>query len=254
MITDYHRPKTLEEAFKLLSDPNSRPLGGGTTLTQSVVEPFSVVDLQSLGLDKILKSSNQLNIGATVPLQALLESPFIPTALKAGLDLDAPLNVRTRSTVAGALITCNGRSPFAAIMVAMDAKVSLEGRESKVKTLGDFLLSKPEHLKGELVISIEIPLQVKLAFETVARSPADKPIVCAALAQWKSGRTRLVLGGWGKTPTLAFDGTEASGIEAAARNAAQDANDEWASAEYRSEMGAVLAKRCLDTISKESIG
>ena len=253
MITDYHRPKTLAEALKLLSEPNSRPLGGGTVLTQSADESFSVVDLQDLDLDKLRKSGNHLSIGATVTLQALLKSPLTPLTLKTGLNFETPLNQRNRRTVAGALVTCTGRSPFATLMLAMDAKLSMMGRDSSVHSLGDFLLSHPELIKNTLVINIEIPLQLKLAFETVARSPADTPIICAALAQWKSGRTRLVLGGWGKTPTLAFDGTDSSGLESAARNAAHDATDQWASAEYRSDVAAVLAKRCLENISRENI-
>lgn len=253
MITNYHRPRTLEEALKLLSEPDSRPLGGGTVLTQSAEESFSVVDLQDLGLDKLRKSGNYLSIGATVTLQSMLESPLTPAALKTGLNLESPINQRNRITVAGALITSTGRSPFAGLMLAMDAKMSVLGAETAVYPLGDFLLSQHEFLKNKLVTNIEIPIQVKLAFETVARSPADQPIVFAALAQWKSGRTRLVLGGWGKTPALAFDGTDASGLEAAARNAAQDAKDQWASAEYRSDIAAVLAKRCLGKISSEII-
>jgi CO/xanthine dehydrogenase FAD-binding subunit len=55
MITQYYRPQTLEEALKLLSQPDTRPLGGGTALTQKNDESFSVVDLQALGLNKIHK-------------------------------------------------------------------------------------------------------------------------------------------------------------------------------------------------------
>jgi CO/xanthine dehydrogenase FAD-binding subunit len=43
-----------------------------------------------------------------------------------------------------------------------------------------------------------------------------------------------------------MDGNEPSGVEQAARSAAQDSGDEWASAEYRGEMAAVLAARCLE--------
>ena len=92
---------------------------------------------------------------------------------------------------------------------------------------------------------ITISLNTKFAFEFVSRTPADKPIICAALTQWTSGRTRLVLGGYGKSPMLAMDGTEAEGLDAAARNAYHEANDEWASAEYRMDVAATLANRCL---------
>ncbi len=246
MITEYHRPQTLEEALKLLSVADTRPLGGGTVLTHSNDESFAVVDLQALNLDKLRKSGNNLEIGATVTLQTLLESPHAPAALKAAIKLDAPLNLRTMGTVAGALVTCNGRSPFAAVMLALDAKLTVVNGESSVVYLGDFLPLRQDFLRGKLITKIVIPLNVKLVYESVARSPADKPIVCAALAQWPSGRTRLVIGGWEKTPTLAMDGTEASGVQTAAHNAAHDAADEWASAEYRMDIAAVLANRCLE--------
>ena len=83
----------------------------------------------------------------------------------------------------------------------------------------------------------------------MSRTPADKPIVCAALAQWNSGRTRLALGGIGKNPSLAMDGTEANGAEAAARNAFHEAADEYASAEYRMDVAATLAKRCMQVMN-----
>ena len=244
MITQYHRPPTLEEALKLLSQPDTRPLGGGTVLTQRSDESFSVVDLQALGLDKIRKTGNNLEIGATVTLQSLLESPHTPAALKAALNLEAPLNLRSMGTVAGALVTCDGRSPFGAVMLALDAKMTFAPGKEQIM-LGNYYPLRVG-APGKLITKIEIPLNIKLAFETVARTPADKPIVCAALAQWPSGRTRLALGGWGLAPTLAMDGNEPGGVEEAARNAAAEAGDEWASAEYRSEVAAVLAKRCLE--------
>ena len=51
-------------------------------------------------------------------------------------------------------------------------------------------------------------------------------------------------------PMLAMDGTESNGIESAARNAFHEATDEWASAEYRADVAARLAKRCLESIQQ----
>jgi putative selenate reductase FAD-binding subunit len=248
MITQYHRPQTLEEALKLLSRPNTYPLGGGTVLTQQKDESFSVVDLQALGLDKLHKSGYNLEIGATVTLQTLLESLYASTALKMALELEAPLNLRTMGTVAGALVTCDGRSPFGAVMLALDAICILASDEPSAISLGNLLPLRDNLLHGKLITKIEIPLNIKLAFDTVARTPADKPVVCAALARWHSGRTRLALGGWGNSPLMAMDGNESGGLQEAARNAFSAAGDEWASAEYRMEVAGILAKRCLDTI------
>jgi CO/xanthine dehydrogenase FAD-binding subunit len=49
-----------------------------------------------------------------------------------------------------------------------------------------------------------------------------------------------------------MDGTEAEGVEAAARNAFHEANDEWSSAEYRMDVIATLVNRCLETMNETS--
>jgi CO/xanthine dehydrogenase FAD-binding subunit len=246
MITTYHRPQTLDEALALLNQPNTLPLGGGTLLSKPTADPVQVVDLQALSLDALKRKGNDLEIGATCTLQALYESEYCPAALKTALKLEAPLNIRNTATVAGTLVSSDGRSPFAAALLAMDAKVdyrplTVDRPSSTVLGLSEFLLTHPK----ALIISIVIPLNVKFAFEYVSKTPLDKPMVSASVAQWNSGRTRLVLGGYGKTPILAMDGTEADGIEAAAKNAYHEAQDEWASAEYRMDVAATLAERCL---------
>ncbi|MDO8754063.1 MAG: FAD binding domain-containing protein [Anaerolineales bacterium] len=251
MITAYHRPQTMDEALVLLTQPNTLPLGGGTLLSQPMVDPVEVVDLQSLGLDSLLKKGNDLEIGATATLQALLENGNCPEALKSAIKLEAPINIRNSATLAGTLVASDGRSPFATALLAMDAKIdyrplTVDRPSSTVLGLGEFLPLRPRGL----ITSITLPLNTKFAFEYVSRTPADKPIICAALTQWNSGRTRLALGGYGKSPLLAMDGTEADGLEAAASNAYHEANDEWASAEYRMDVAAVLARRCLERISE----
>jgi CO/xanthine dehydrogenase FAD-binding subunit len=245
MITEYHRPQTLDEALTLLTQANTVPLGGGTLLSRPTPDPVKVVDLQALGLNTIKRQGNTLEIGSTVTLQQLLEDDHCPEAFRRAIKLEAPLNLRNSATVAGTLVACDGRSTFATLMLALDAKIQQtifdnSKIESRISNIGDFLPLRPHGL----ITLITLPLNLKLAFEYVSRTPADKPIVCAALAQWNSGRTRLAIGGFGKSPRLAMDGTETDGVEAAARNAFHEATDEWASAEYRSEVAAILAKRC----------
>jgi putative selenate reductase FAD-binding subunit len=249
MISNYYRPQTLDEALRLLRLPDTRPLGGGTMLTQSADESFSVVDLQAIGLGTLRESGNNLEIGATVRLQKLIEAPITSQALKTALELEMPLNLRYQGTVAGALVTCDGRSTFGTVMLALDAVCFINDGNLFAIKLGDLLPLRHKFLGGKLITKFEIPLTCRLAFQSVARTPADKPIVCAGLAQWPSGRTRLALGGWGLSPILAMDGNESGGVEEAARNAFSEAADDWASAEYRMEISGILAKRCKKEIS-----
>jgi CO/xanthine dehydrogenase FAD-binding subunit len=246
MITEYFRPTTIEEALALIARPDVLPMGGGTLLTRSSARSFAGVDLQALALDKIHKAGEKLEIGATVTLQLLLESPHAPKALTTALQLEAPLNLRNQGTLAGILVAGDGRSPLATVLLALDAQVLFAGDAKKV-SLGELLPMRSTLLARRLIIRIDIPLNARLSFETVARTPSDRPIVCAALARWPSGRTRLALGGWGSAPLLAMDGSEPGGVEDAARNAYSEASDEWATAAYRSDIAAVLAKRCLES-------
>ena len=248
MITQYHRPKTLTEALTLIAQSNTYPLGGGIQLNQfNNNNNYAVVDLQALELDAIQLKGKTLEIGATATLENLLNSPDTPDALKKAIQHEASLNTRNVATVAGTLVTSDGRSPFATMMMALDAKITLRDTNNEEESiqLGDLLPMRKEALSKKLITQISIPTNTSAAYEYVARTKADKAIVCAALTQWSSGRTRLVLGGWGESPSLAMDGKGTDGIEAAAKNAAHDATDAWASAEYRQDVAATLAKRCL---------
>lgn len=253
MIREYYRPKTLQEALELLAREGLPvyPLGGGTVLNRPSPEPCAVVDLQELGLDGLEVKGNVLHAGATVTLESLLGVPDLPEALQRAIRHEASYNIRQAATVAGSLAAADGRSPFACALLALDASLEIAqpGSQERV-SLGDWLPLRRQQGRGRLITSVNFPLNVRLAYESVSRTPADTPIVCAAAARWRSGRTRLALGGFGDAPRLVLDGPEAAGAEQAARDAYSQAGDEWASAEYRAEMAATLSRRCLQQLSQ----
>jgi putative selenate reductase FAD-binding subunit len=251
MITAYHRPRTIAEALKLISrsSPRTLPLGGGTLLSHGQEESIEVVDLQALGLNVIQKRGNSLEVGATSTLQQLLEDVHCPADMRSALKLDAPLNLRNAATIAGTLVTGDGRSSTATALLALDSILTIVNSSPQVIKIGDFLPTRAQLLHHALITKLTFPLNVRLAFEYVARTPADRPIVCVTVAQWPSGRTRLAVGGYGAAPRLAMDGTEAEGLETAARNTMSDADDPQGSAAYRMDIGAILARRGLERVS-----
>ena len=250
MITNYHRPTTLEEALTLLSQPNTLPLGGGTLLSHVGVRLSLLSTCKHLVSTTSKKRATIWKLVRLFTLQQLLESGHCPEALKTAIRLEVPINLRNSATVAGTLVTCDGRSPFACALLGLDARSTFEPPLPMPNlNIGEFLPLRPRGL----ITPDSIPLNVKFAFETIARTPSDKPIVCLALAQWGKGRARLAVGGWGRSPTLAMDGTETDGLETAARNACHESTDEWASAEYRMDVAATLAKRCLDAIAERKL-
>jgi 2-furoyl-CoA dehydrogenase FAD binding subunit len=272
MITEYNRPADLAEALALLgraepmgveSTPTYPLAGGASQLwSQLRAEKFAVVDLQALGLDTIQTRGNFLDLGAMVTLQNLLEARLavnLPTALAQAIEHEASYNLRQAATVAGTLVAANGRSPFATACLALDAELLIQP-DHKKNCLGDLLPLRAERLLHCLITQVTIPLNVRLAYQYVARTPADQPIVCAALAVWPAGRMRLALGGFGPAPVLALDGPQdeagAAGkvnpgeaLKLAAQSAYSQAQDVWASAAYRQEIASILAQRCLEQVT-----
>ncbi len=246
MIKEYYRPKSVPEAEKLFEMEGKKcvPLGGGSVLSRLKQDDLCVVDLQDLGLNRIEVTGQKVHIGSTVTLQQFIESEFIPEILKEITRKSATLNLRNQATVGGYVVTADGRAPLAIALMALDAQLIWHPGQ-KIQNIGDWFSLR--QALGYWISGIQFNLNVQLDYEQVARTPMDVPILAIGVARWPSGRTRVVLGGYGRAPILALDGPEGSGVLEAVKNALTESGDEWASAEYRQEVGQVLAKRILST-------
>jgi len=253
MIIEYHRPETPDEVLTLLSrkDPHTVVIGGGLYINEIVQDPIAVVDLQALDLNRIELKGKELHLGASATLQAIVVHDNIPLSLVEAIRHQETYNRRQVATIAGSIVAGNGRSAVLSVLLALDGEIVFQGIKKTPERihLGDFLPIKQELLTGKLITEIILPNIIKAAYFYSARSPADLPIVAAAAARLPSGRTWVVLAGYGDQPRMVFDGPDSRGAEIAARDAYSDAVDQWASAEYRSDTAAVLVLRCLDQIS-----
>lgn len=258
MINEYNRPETLEEALDLLNrkDPPTVVLGGGLYINEVIKEPIAVVDVQSLGLTGISKKGKKLEVGAATTLESLLTSGLIPRALQRSIQHQETYNRRQVATLAGTITAANGRTPVPGVLLALDAELDLVGKGNKkdVVKLGDFLPLRQEMIAGKLITNIRIPIDLEASYQYVARSPADLAIVGVSVAVWGSGRTRVVLLGYGDQPVMVFDGPESDGAEIAARDAYSEAADQWAAGDYRSDVAGALVSRCLDEIAGKEEG
>ncbi len=248
MIRAYFRPKTLADAVKLFSEPGEQrvPLGGGSVLSRARDESYAVVDLQDLGLDSIELEGNRLKIGAVVKLEKMVQSSLIPQEMKPILLHSASLNIRNQATIGGYLVCADGRSPLAIALLALDAEMVWHPGEKK-QSLGDWLALRQR--QGLFVTTVYINANSRLKYAQVARSPMDQPIIAVAIARWRSGRTRIALGGFGAAPVLALDGPEPGGAAEAVRNACSNAGDCWASAEYRQDAAFTLTHRLMEELA-----
>ena len=246
MIKEYFRPGSVAEAVKLLKNEGSilKPLGGGTYLSRHQGDIPGVVDLQDTGLDQVETRGQRIAAGAMVRLGQLVEHPDVHEAIKAAILLDSSLNIRNMATIGGWLMSSDARSALSTVLLALDATLTWEPDGNRVR-MGNWLPMRDDEKPGVLMTEVEWWLRPHVVFEYVARSPKDRPTLIVAAAQWNSGRTRVVLGGYGATPLVAMDGPEDRGVDVAARDAYFEAEDQWATAAYRREVAAKLALRCL---------
>jgi CO/xanthine dehydrogenase FAD-binding subunit len=245
MIIDYSRPKNMKEAIALLDrkEPRSIPLAGGSIVSKLRGEPVAVVDLQDLGLAQISKSTNSFDIGSMVTLHEFGEYFKSPEITKA-ISIQAAKNKQNSATLGGLVCLADGRSPLLTLLLALDASLVWEPT-GKTISLGNWLPQRREWNEGKILTTIKIS-ESRIKFDSIGRSPKDQPILCCAVASWKTGRIRIAIGGFGPTPTLALDGNKTDNIQKAVKIALSNSKDQWASSEYRIEAGTKLAERLLN--------
>lgn len=260
----YYRPTNLDEALRILSQPNTVPLAGGTTLlaTEEGITP-AVVDLQNTGLDRLTWADDGrlLRIGAMVRLADLDEllAPLAELQDAAALLRDAvrragPNTYRNAATVGGVVASRLPESEFLAALLVLDATVSLRLPAPETITLAAYL-QDDEQLPGLITELLVYWPAGTGAAERVARTPADSPIVSVVAWQPGDGPIRLAATGIDPRPVrlsaaeLALaGGLTAETIDEAARAAAaanQHPGDFRGDADYRAEMAAVLTRRAL---------
>lgn len=242
MILDYFRPKTLKEAIDLHNSyPNSRFLGGGSSV-RDTDDDFYVIDLQLLGLNHINRKGNKCSIGATVTLDEIYKRLIDFTYLTQALQIENSKNQRNQATLGGLLMTVNGKSPVLTSLVSMKSHVYIDSGNNPIE-ISEFLESRNEI--NQLITKVEIELPEEFVFESVARTPLDKPVVCCAISKYVTG-ARIGLGGFGLFP---IQTTEESFLEMDEKNivdAFSLVDDQWASASFRASVIKTLGKRLLN--------
>jgi CO/xanthine dehydrogenase FAD-binding subunit len=247
MENNYFRPKSIEEALNLLELPNKVPLSGGTLLSRKRPISSDMVDLQDLGLDQINKNDQGIELGGMVILQNMLIAQVFPKAFQRPVELEAPINIRNSASVGGLIATCDGRSSIVTSFLAMNALITLEPGHEQIG-LYDFLKFRFNKPHKSLITSIRLQNIKDFSFQYISRTKFDRPIICVAFSILANGNKLLAIGGFGEHPILVSDGSTNPDLPSAARNAFNKAEDEWASAEYRSAMAEILTNRCLDQL------
>jgi CO/xanthine dehydrogenase FAD-binding subunit len=181
----------------------------------------------------------------------LEEHQDIPAALQGAVRLEVGSRGEQQATLAGVLVGSDGHSAISAALLALDAQVQLAGQEQDLDLdLGNLLHSRTYFgelaaLPGRLVTGLRINSESDLFIEVDLQTGHLRPQVILAAARWASGRTRLVVGGWGRSVRLALDAPEAGGLAPALASALAEAGDDLASPAARQAAAACLADRAV---------
>jgi len=250
MIIEYNRPANEKEALSLLNRdlPRTLPLGGGTILSKSK-EDIAVVDLQLLGLNQIKENPDHLLIGSMTTLESMLNRFGKTSAIGRAILIEAGKNIRGMATLGGALCSNAGRSALLTVLVALNVDLVWKPGD-RVVDIVTWLGDRRSAHYGKYIASVRVPSNVKIEFESIGRSPLDQPVICCAISKAASGGVRIALGGFGETPVLAYSGSTEGNFLKGVDDCLKNSTDEWASAEYRSEIGAKLALRIMDALAE----
>ncbi len=267
-LTEYHKPKDLAEALRLLRRRSVRtvPLAGGTgLLARRDPTVQAVVDLSGLGLSYIRRQGESLHIGAMTTLQAVASSPVL-AAFAGGLLAQAARQTATRplrnvATVGGTIVSSGPATELVVALVALEAVI--------VSPEGDTMLVEELLQRGMLprswgvVLHVSVPLAAgrrQAALLRVARLPTDQAIVnVAAVLEAQRGVCKaigLAAGGVAVKPVRltaaerVLVGTSLSPDDLDVAITAQEVelsppSDILGSSEYRREVLGVLVRRAI---------
>lgn len=241
MITQYHRPLSLDEAIALNARPDAVIIAGGTSVNADPSrKPMTAVDLQALDLAGIDTDGESIRIGSTTRLQDLVDSTLVPAALRDLARREAPNTIRNAATIGGTIGAVDPESELLAGLLAFEATVTLARAGSTTEHALDAVLDDPASLNGAIMTSVSIPLNGAAAADRTGRTPMDRPIVMAVAHRSHDGVVRLAMTGVSTRPVV---------VEPEQVAALDPPSDFRGSSDYRRNLAEVLAARVLAAVT-----
>lgn len=242
-IISYQRPGNLEEALSLISQDNHVPLAGGTQLnTNEDTEPLHLVDLQSLALKGIDSSNGKLKIGSMTTLHEIMKNSDCPDLIRLSSRSELPSTLRTLATIGGTIASGDSDSQLIASLLVHDAELMILNSDGELSVPLQEVLSKPERMESEIILSIDVATDGKSLLEATGRTPADTPIVAVAARHCSDGY-RMAITGVAPTPVLVDPENPTVSL--------QPTSDFRGNSEYRLHLARILASRTLNLLNGE---
>jgi carbon-monoxide dehydrogenase medium subunit len=270
----YAAPSSLQDALKLLEDPDAKILAGGHSLLPlmklRLAQPSLLVDIGRIpGLSYVRREDGYLAIGAMTTYRDIQRSPEVhqtaPVLAEAVHEVGDP-QVRARGTLAGALAHADPAGDLPAVALALGGAVRAVGASGERDLdLDSFFVDMLTTALGEREIIREVRLRAQPAGAGAAYQKFDQPAshyaltgVCAvvtlqggSIASARIGVTGVGTKAYRPTAVeqaLVGKPAEEEAVKAAVQSVADGVDvqgDIHASPEYRAHLARVLTRRAV---------
>ncbi len=256
---NYQRPGTVEDAAQALSNASDGTLMGGgmtllPTLKQRLANPSDVIDLSGVsGLSGISEDGGAVVIGAMTTHAEVASNAAVNAKIPALAVLAETIGdpqVRNRGTIGGSIANNDPAADYPAALVGLGATVRTNKREIAAD---DFFTGLFETALGddEIITAVSFPVPDKAGYAKFP-NPASRYAIVGVMASTGPAGTRVAVTGAGPCVFRATEmeaalggGFSADALSDASVSADGLNSDIHASAEYRANLVAVMARRAV---------
>jgi carbon-monoxide dehydrogenase medium subunit len=233
---NFHRPTSIDEVKQILAaNADAKLLAGGMTLLPTMklrlAQPSDLVDLSGIdGLDAIRDSGSAIEVGAMARHADVASSDTVRAAIPALADLAGGVGdaqVRNRGTLGGSIANSDPAADYPAAVLALNATIKTDRREIAVDDyfLGMFETALTRYaIVGVMVAETEAGIRVA--------------VTGAGACAFRASDFEAAL-----TESFSADALDSVSIDSADLN-----SDLHASAEFRTHLVSVMAKRAVDAL------
>ena len=282
---DYLAPTTAEEAVRALGAAGARPMGGGTDLLVQLragrTKPDVIVDLKRIaGAIGVREEAGGFVVGAATPGALLGEHAALvkawPGVVEAA-NLIGSTQVQGRASLAGNLCNASPAADSVPAMIAARAVCVVAGPAGRREVPVEAICTAPGRTSlspGEFVLEIRLPPRGARAGDAylrlIPRTEMDIAVVGAAVSLTIDGAgvitdAHVALGAVAPTALLvpeagaalvgsSLDEAALQRLDAAARAACRPISDKRGTAEYRTRIAGVLARRAAAIAYRRAAG
>lgn len=253
---NYCLAESLEQAYELNQKKQNRIIGGGVWMKCCNFPFQTAIDLSSLGLDQIVETDTEFEIGCMVTLRQLEThkgfEAYTEGAAKEALRHIVGIQLRNCATVGGSLFGRFGFSDVLTLFLALDASVELY--PGGLMSIKEFASSKPDN---SILVKIHVKkTPIHIAYQSARFTTTDFPLLACCVSQMDNVLTVSVGARPARAKAVSCDCPSVKDIcsdslnELILREYIFGSNRR-ASAEYRQHAAQVLVDRCCRQLKEE---